>query len=124
MAKHPNYEKNLKRLATRSPEELTELEHIEREAIANYSGLIDELEKALGVLRLGQHIGWKPLILIHNKRTLRKYEDILGIEFRKYFPEEGPSAERPLGYRVAKQLGKFWKAVSGDEKIEDKRKIE
>lgn len=124
MSKNPNYEKNLRMLAARSPEELAELEHIECEAIANYSGQADELEKALGVLRLGRHLGWKPLILMHNKRTLRKYEAILGIEFRKYFPEEGPSAERPIGYRIAKQLGKFWKAVSGDEKIEDKRTIE
>ena len=112
-------EKNREMLASLSPDQVMEMYRIEREAIARYNGTIDELEAAIGVLHVGYHLGWKPLVLIHNKRTLRKYEEILGINMRDQFPEEGPSAERSMGYKVAKRIGSFWKAVSGELKDEE-----
>lgn len=41
------------------------------EAIALRKGLL-ELEAALGVLHSSHHFGWQVLVLIHNKRTIRK----------------------------------------------------
>lgn len=111
------------KLADLTSEQLTQLVEIERHAIANFHGMIDELEAALGVLRMGHHVGWKLLVFAHNKRTIRKYEEILGINFREVFPEEGPFAPRSKGYMLAKQLGNFWKAVSGDIKIEGRREL-
>ena len=117
------YQRNKDRLFNRSLEQEAELVRIEREAIAHYAGDLTELEAALGVLRIGHHFGWRVLVLIHNKRTIRKYEQILNINFREFFPAEGPSHERSIGYGWAKQLGNFWKAVSGAIKIEDRRII-
>lgn len=110
---------NRHKLATYEQKRAEELQMIAREAFARFTGQFDELEAALGMLHLGDHTGWKPLVLIHNKRTIRKYEEILGIEIREFFPEEGPSAERSLGYKVAKKIGNFWKAVSGDIKSDE-----
>lgn len=104
-------------------EQEEELRRIEREAVLNFEGQFDELEKALGMLRLGHHVGWKPLVLIHSKRTVAKYEDILGIKLREVFPEEGPSADRSLAYKIARQLSNFWKAVSGETSIPDRHKF-
>ncbi len=123
MPRNPNFQKNLQKLATRSVDQAAELERIEKEAIANFSGSLDQLNSALGMLRMGHHFGWRALYIIHSKRTVRKYEDILSIKVRELFPEEGPSAERSLGYGIARELGNFWKAVSGDIKIEHRRKI-
>lgn len=117
------YEFNKERLFNRTLEQEAELIRVEREAIARFSGDITELEAALGVLRVGHHFGWRVLVLIHNKRTLRKYEQILGITVREFFPAEGPSHERSVGYGWAKKIGNFWKAVSGAIKIEDRRTI-
>ena len=111
-------------LETLSEEQKTELNRIENEAIANFSGLLEELESALGLLRMGHHFGWRVLVLIHNKRTIRKYEEILGIRFRDFFPDEGPSALRSHGFRYTKKIGNFWKAVSGDIKVENRRILE
>jgi len=122
--KSPNYKKNLAMMATRSSGQVEELEQIERNAFANFSGQLDELVGALGMLRLGQHVGWRVLVLIHNKRTIRKYEEILGIKVRDYFPEEGPSADRSIGYKFVKKIGNYWKAVSGDIKVESRRLID
>jgi len=112
-------QKNLHKLAPFSQERVEQLHKIERQAFASFTGQFDELEAALGMLHLGDHLGWKPLVLIHNKRTIRKYEEILGISIREFFPEEGPSAERSMGYRIAKQIGNFWKAVSGEIKSDE-----
>ncbi len=116
-------QKNLGPLTDRTAEQAADLERIERQAITNFRGQLDELETALGMLRIGHHLGWRVLILIHNKRTLRKYEDILGISVREFFPEEGPSASRSIGYQTVKKIGNFWKAVSGDIRVEGRREI-
>ncbi|MGY6215901.1 hypothetical protein ACW73L_12140 [Methylolobus aquaticus] len=123
MRKNPKYEQNLLRLAVRDEERIAQLMRVERDALANFKGQLDELEAALGLLRFGDHVGWKVLVLVHNKRTIRKYEEILGINVREFFPEEGPMAYRSLGYQIAKKLGNFWKAVSGDIKVEQRREI-
>lgn len=123
MKQNPNKQKNLLKMPQRTLERESELLRIEREAIANFHGIFDDLELALGVLRTGDYLGWRPLVLIHNKRTIRKIEDILGIDIREFFPPEGECAERSIGYKIAKQLTNFWKAVSGDTKIENRREI-
>lgn len=119
-----DYDKNLTRLAERSAERLAELEAIERDAVARFAGQVEELSGALGMLRLGEHVGWRVLVLVHSKRTIRKYEDILGIKVREFFPEVGPSAERSAGFKFVSKLGNFWKAVSGEIKVDRRREID
>ena len=94
------------------------------EATIKFTGHFEELESALGMLLVGRLIGWKVLVLIHNKRTIRKYEEILGgISIREAFPAEGPLAHKSVALELAKKLGNFWKAVSGETKIEDRREL-
>jgi hypothetical protein len=93
------------------------------DAFGRYSGALEELERAIGLLMLGDQLGWKVLVLVHNKRTIRKYEEILGINVRDFFPAEGPSAMRSTGYGEAQERGSFWKAVSGDVPIMNRRDI-
>ena len=106
--------KNVDMLADHDESRAVQLYEIEREAVARFSGDFDDLEAAIGVLHLGDHLGWKPLVLIHNKRTIRKFEEILRINIREFFDGEGPSASRSMGYTIAKKIGNFWKAVSGE----------
>ena len=121
--KNPYKAKNLKLLKDRTVAREAELNRIEREAFANFSGSFDDLEAALGMLRLGDYTGWRVLVLIHNKRTIRKFEDILNIHVREFFEPETPSARRSLGYKIALELGNFWKAVSGARKVPQRRVI-
>ncbi len=87
-------------------------------ALSRFTGGIDELESAIGMYVLGRHFGWKVLYIVHSKKTVAKYESILGIEVREEFEEEGPYADLSIGYRLAKSFSNFWKVVSGDEKID------
>src|SRR5438045_3248125 len=87
------------KLAKLAPAQKAELDRIEADAIANFDGVLDDLEAALGVLRMGHHFGWKVLYIIHSKATIRKYGKILDMKLREIFPEEGPSSYRSYGYR-------------------------
>ena len=77
---------------------------------------IDELESALGMYMIGFHFGWKVLYLIHSKRTIKKYEGILGIKVSEIFPEFGPDADRTNAHKLIQSVSSFWKMVSGEEK--------
>jgi hypothetical protein len=94
------------------------LDQIEREAIRGFRGQFDDLERALGALRLAPHLGWKPLVVIHSKSTIAKYEEILGIKFSDVSDPEGPSAPRSVGYGLVRSASNFWKAVTGEEPVE------
>lgn len=91
------------------------------EAIVRFEGNLDELESAIGMFMIGRHLGWKVLYVLHSKRTIRKYEEILGITIRDVFEAEGPDAERSNGFRALKSVTNFWKAVSGETPIPEKK---
>lgn len=112
------------RLAKLSDEQQQQLQEIIDRAIREWHGQFDELESALGMLLLGHHVGWKVLYLIHSKKTIRKYEELLDIKIREVFPERGPSSKRSVGLTIADTYPNFWKIVSGDIKIRDRRTIE
>jgi len=87
------------------------------QAISKFRGGADELESALGAYLLGRHVGWKVLYLIHSKKTVAKYEAILGVRFREEFPEEGPMAGQSMAFAAAQAFTNFWKVVSGEQKL-------
>ncbi len=105
-------------------EQKAQIQEIEDHAIVEFVGQMDELESALGMLRLGHHVGWKVLYMVHSKKTIRKYEEILDIKVRELFPERGPSAGRSTGLALAEKFSNFWKVVSGEVKIDRRREIE
>lgn len=111
------------KLAKLSTEQKEQLQAITENVVANFKGDLLQLESALGMLQMGHHFGWKVLYIVHSKRTIRNYENILGIKIRDIFPEAGPSSYRSAGYLAVDKLTNFWKAVSGELKIEGKREI-
>jgi hypothetical protein len=111
-------------ISSLSPADAAALSRRLDEVAHNFKGQFDELENALGMMILGRLMGWKVLVLIHNKRTIRKYEEILGIDVRKEFPEDGPLAYKALAYDFIKKAGEFWKGVSGDIKIPERRTLD
>ena len=100
-----------------------ELEKIEARAIVNFKGSFNDLESALGMLRLGHHFGWKVILPVHSKATVRKYEEILGIKIRELFEPDAGSSYRSKGFELSLAIGNFWKIVSGAIKLEKRREI-
>lgn len=112
------------KLAKLSVEQIEQIQIITDEAIASFKGDLTQLESALGMLHMGHHFGWKVLYIIHSKRTIRNYENILGIKIRDIFPETGPSSYRSNGYRAAEAFSNFWKVVGGEFKIENRKQVD
>jgi hypothetical protein len=107
-----------------SPQEAKALVEFIDSVVDRYVGPADELESAIGMVLLGRHLGWKALYIIHSKRTVAKYEEILGLKVRDSFAPEGASAQRSRGLSIALQHSNFWKVVSGELSIDrDDRKF-
>ena len=87
------------------------------DAVRDFGGQIDELESAIGMYIVGHHFGWKVLHLIHSKKTIKKYEDILGVRVNEVFADVGPDADRTNAHKIITTVSNFWKAVSGEEKV-------
>lgn len=106
-----------------SKEESARLVQIANTAATRFRGNFDELESAIGMLFLGPLVGWRVLLIIHNKRTIKKYEQILRIKIREAFPAEGPIADKSLGLLLAKKWNAFWEVVAGERKVEERREL-
>jgi len=83
-------------------------------AVATYDGSCNDLEGAIGALLVGRRMGWKPLFLMHDKKKIKKYEAVLGVDFREMLVPEGDKAHRSVAYKAAKKISNFWKAVTGN----------
>lgn len=99
-----------------TPEQTERAVEVIQGAMRRFNGSFDELEAAIGMYMVGHYVGWKVLVLMHSKRTIRKYEEILGIVVREEFPEEGTESNRSLAFSIARTVSNFWKAVSGEDK--------
>lgn len=84
------------------------------QANERFKGDITDLQKAVGTLILSRNMGWKPIFLIHERRTIKKYEQILGVEFRQVAPDIGKLAHKSFAWRTAQKFKNFWKAVKGE----------
>lgn len=115
MATKPRVRKAKTKLV--APDEAKRRHDVMDEAILNFEGTLDELEGALGMYMIGRHVGWKVLYLIHSKKTVAKYEQILNIKVSEEFEAETPDSERSYAFKAIKQITNFWKVVSGEEKL-------
>lgn len=98
-------------MAELSPKQIIE---ISLNAIKPFTGDLTRLERAIGALVIGKKMGWKVLYLIHDKKTLKDYEGILGIQFREALPEVGELANKSIAWAALQGVKNFWKAVKGE----------
>lgn len=92
-----------------------------KRSLREYSGDFTVLESALGAYFLGMMIGWKPLLIVHSPRTIKRYEKILGINFKESLPMENDLSDRSNGYSFAIKLGSFWAATTGNSSVEGRK---
>jgi len=83
-------------------------------SIKAFRGDTRKLSNAIGYLFLGRKFGWRVMLLMHDRKSIRDYEKILGISSREFFPELGPMAGKSLAYRAVQKVSNFWKAVRGE----------
>jgi hypothetical protein len=88
-----------------------------------FSGPTGEFESAVGAFVVGRLVGLDGLKVLHNWRTLRKYEDLLGISFKEVLPARTKDTRRINGIRYAERFDQFWKAIAGGVASEPDAKL-
>lgn len=84
----------------------------------DYTGSIHDLYSAVGVLAIGQLVGWRVLRITLGMSTYAKYQRILGVDFKVEFPERGNYAKKSLALDMVDGLKNFWDVVKGKDKID------
>lgn len=97
------------------------IKHFDK-AMEGFRGQAQTLESAIGAYVVGRRFGWKVLYLIHDKRTLKKFEAVLGLSFRNELQDYGDLAEKSVAFGLVQSVSNFWKAVSGEAKVKIKGK--
>lgn len=87
-------------------------------AFRDFKGDIREFERAVGTLYVARYTGWKPMYLMHDRKSVKKYENHLDIKFQEIVPAEGDAAHRSAAYllliKAKKTLTDFWGVVRGE----------
>ena len=103
-------------------DQLRDIKKMIDKATAEFKGDIAELEAAIGLLFVTEHMGWKPMLLVHDPRTVKKYEEHLrkgdpAFSYRdeKLFKPEGPKAPKFVAWTLVQKGINFWRAVRGQE---------
>lgn len=113
---------------TDNPKKILELKEADEQTILQhmreFRGIGTTMESALGALIIGQYFGWRVLKLLHNPATYRKYEKVLGVEFKNVCPEITElGKKKSIGYAITEKLGSFWAVVMGKRKVPEKGMI-
>ena len=93
-------------------------------AIKNFRGDLTTLESAIGAFLVGLKMGWKVMYLVHDRRTIKKFEEILKVDFREVLPDEGVWAHKSVAWSAMKKITNFWKAVKGEISIPRRKELE
>lgn len=90
--------------------------------MVGYKGDVIDLSHSIGAARLGHHYGWRVLRLVLSQTSYRKYQKVLGLDFKESLPEFTDYTERSAGYMLVKRIGNFWDVVKGIASIDRKEK--
>lgn len=90
--------------------------------MADYKGDIVELSHSIGAARLGHHYGWRVIRLVLSQTSYRKYQKVLGLDFKESLPELTKYSEKSVAYQIACRLDNFWDVVKGIASIDRKEK--
>jgi hypothetical protein len=83
-------------------------------AIKNFHGNSQRLSNAIGYMMLARQFGWRVMLLMHDRKSIKDYEQILGIDSREIFPEYGSLKGKSVAYQALQKVTNFWKAVKGE----------
>lgn len=103
-------------------EQLRDLKKTIDKATISFKGDITQLEAAIGLAFICEHMGWKPMMLVHDSRTIKKYEELMKLgdkdfSYRdpKLYQDVGLWAKKSVAWSLVQKGLSFWRAVRGQE---------
>jgi hypothetical protein len=112
--------------------ELADMARVAIEACQRFAGDISVCESAIGAFFMARVVGWRPMVLVHDPRTIAKYERILTadgkykIAFKQRFEESAPFPEKANVWRIylkMQKVWKFWDVVRGQVQVRDRTEL-
>src|SRR5450759_5670246 len=80
-------------------------------ATKDFHGDTRTLSNAIGYLMIGRQFGWKPMLLMHDRKTIKNYELLLKFDSKDVMPEIGPLETKSIAWVAVQKAVSFWKAV-------------
>jgi len=103
-------------MVTLSDEEKLEVFNQIEKRFDKFKGNVHEFESAAGALIVGQYVGWKVLLLMHDRKTIKKYGDHLDIDYKDWMEPIGKRADKSIAWNLMKKVEDFWKVIKGEIK--------
>jgi len=88
------------------------------EKIADFSGQLDDLQVAVGILAVGRLYGWRVTRLISSKRHWSVACKLFG-DLKELLPERGVLAHKSVGLAIVDKAGDYWGIIKGDVSRDD-----
>lgn len=95
-----------------------------RAAMERYTGYAPRLGAAIGSVFMGKAFGWEVLYLIHNRSTLKKFEEILGFELRDQMEASTELSRKHYVWNWTKEKMTFWKLIRGQIKKKGRTELD
>ena len=78
----------------------------------DFKGRGDELSESIGMMVLGNLVGWRVVRLVCSRQCWERSTLIFG-DPKKLLPERGRYAHKSLGLAILDKVGGYWKIISG-----------
>ena len=89
-----------------------ELNNKIEEVADNYTGQIDDLYTAVGMIIVGRLFGWRVVRLTSSNSQWTRITKIFG-DPKDLMPERGKYARKSVGLAIADKIGSYWDVVRG-----------
>lgn len=83
------------------------------EVCTEFTGQIDDLQAAVGLITVGRLYGWRVMRLACSRRHWMVACGLFG-DLKEILPERGVLAHKSLGLKVVDKAGGYWDFVAGN----------
>jgi len=87
---------------------IKEIERVSTE----FTGQIDDLQAAVGMVTIGRLYGWRVMRLTSSRRHWMVACGLFG-DLKELLPERGVLAHKSLGLKVVDKAGDYWDVIKG-----------
>lgn len=84
----------------------------------NFSGQLDDLQAAVGMLVIGRLYGWRVIRLISSRRHWSVACKLFG-DLKELLPERGVLAHKSVGLAIVDKAGDYWGIIKGEVSRDD-----
>jgi hypothetical protein len=83
------------------------------EVTKDFTGQLDHLYEAIGMITTGRLLGWRVMRLVSSRRCWMMATKLFG-DPRKLMPERGKYYDKSVGMKIIDTTGQYWDIIAGN----------